>query len=157
MNVPDPARKAFRRAGYLLSRRAYSERELFDKLLSKGVSEEDAAAAVKRLLELRLLDDEAYAKGVAERCFARGYGAFRVRRELLKRGVSPEITDGLLTAAPDMTDTLCAEIRKKLATKTPDHKELKKVADSLYRRGYSWDEIMSAIHKTVSDDEFGDE
>jgi SOS response regulatory protein OraA/RecX len=36
-------------------------------------------------------------------------------------------------------------LQKKLKNYNPDRRELKKAVDSLYRRGFSWEEISAAI------------
>jgi regulatory protein len=152
----DSAEKALRRAAYMLSRRSYSRQELYDKLLAKEVSGKDAAFCVKRLTELNVLDDEAYAKAVADNYSGRGYGIFRVRQELKKRGIADETVDELLDAPPDPEEKICALIREKLRGKMPDRKELKRLNDYLSRRGFSYGEIASAFRKLLSVDEFID-
>ena len=60
-----------------------------------------------------------------------------------------------LSRAEDHAPAIDAFLAKKLMGKTPDRKELKKVADALARRGFSWAEIDEAIRRyEVITDEF---
>ena len=78
----------------ILSRRSISEKELLDKLLQKphseNISPEDweqaAEAAVERMKELGLVDDEDYAGKLArDLSHLRKLGPRRIRQELMKR------------------------------------------------------------------------
>ena len=71
----------------LLSRRPHSRKELKDKLLRRGIDEEDAEDCVAWLAEHGFLDDGEYAGAVARHYAAKGYGAGRVRSELQRRGL----------------------------------------------------------------------
>ena len=50
-------KKAMERAGNILSYHALSAAQLYDRLVEKGESEEDAAAVVAKLLQLGYLND----------------------------------------------------------------------------------------------------
>ncbi|MCX7614669.1 MAG: recombination regulator RecX [Clostridiales bacterium] len=154
--MSDTAEKAFRRAGYMLSRRSYSRQELFDKLCSKGITQNDAAYAVEKLSKLKLLNDEAYSRSVIENYVARGYGIHRVRQELLKRGIPYDMIDEQLSDIPSQTEKIRSLIEKKLPAKDPDRKQIKRVSDYLARRGFSFDEISPVLRQTISKDEFED-
>ena len=96
------ARRAREKALYLLERRSHSKRELVEKVARTAASREAAQAAADRLEELGLLDDAAYAQGLARELFERkGFGARRVRQELLRRGVSRELAEEALAPYED--------------------------------------------------------
>ncbi len=134
------------RALELLSRRPMSSRELRDKLVQKGESEERAEACVRWLRENRLLDDESYAADVARHCAAKGYGAGRIRQELFRRGVERELWDAALEEKPDNRDSLDRYIASHLRD-PKDRGQVRKVSAALYRRGWSWEEIRSALRR----------
>ena len=130
----------------MLSRRRMSRKELIDKLIKKGESEETAEFCADWLEEKGFLDDEGYAAAVARHYANKGYGAGRVRSELHRRGVERELWDEALDNMPSSDDKLDKLISSKL--KDPDDREqVRKVSASLYRRGYSWDEIRSALRR----------
>ncbi len=134
------------RAVSLLSYRQMSGREMRSKLVQKGVDPETAEAVVERMQELRLLDDEAYAAAVVRHYAGKGYGAQRLRMELSRRGIDRELWDAALAEAPEPDDRIDSILRAKL--KDPeDRDQVRKVTAALYRRGFSWDEIRSALNR----------
>ena len=132
------------RAMELLSRRPMSEKELIDKLIRKGEDEETAADCARWLRENGFLDDESYAAAVARHYAAKGYGPGRVRAELSRRGVDRELWDGTIEAMPENSEKMDRFIAARL-TDPEDREQVRKVSAALYRRGYSWEEIRSAL------------
>lgn len=134
------------RALELVSRRLMSEKELRDKLIQKGESEENADYCVEWLRKNGFLDDENYAGAIARHYAAKGYGVGRVRSELFRRGVPRELWETAVDAMPEPDEKLDRLISAKL--KDPgDREQIRKLANSLYRRGYSWEEIRSALSR----------
>ena len=80
-------KKTMERAGNILSYHALSAAQLYDRLVEKGESEEDAAAVVAKLLQLGYLNDLEYARMLLRQGIGKGYGPARLRQELRKRGV----------------------------------------------------------------------
>ena len=134
------------RAMELLSRRPMSEKELVDKLIRKGEDQETAADCARWLREKGFLDDESYAAAVARHYAAKGYGPGRVRAELSRRGVDRELWDDTIQAMPENTDRLDRFIAARL-TDPEDRDQIRKVSAALCRRGYSWEEIRSALRR----------
>ncbi|MDO4991291.1 MAG: regulatory protein RecX [Eubacteriales bacterium] len=134
------------RALELISRRPMSRRELRDKLLQKGETEDTAEYCAAWLEEHGFLNDESYAAAVARHYAAKGYGPGRVRAELGRRGVQRELWDDALEAMPAPDDKLDKFISSRL--KDPeDRQQIQKISNALYRRGYSWEEIRSALRR----------
>lgn len=131
----------------LLSRKPQSRKELERKLQEWEASEEESTVICDRMEELGYLNDAVYAKRVVRHYSAKGYGAKKLRDELYRRGVPRDLWDEALQQAEDPSDAIDAFVEKKLAGKPPDRKELKKVSDALARRGYSWNEISSALDR----------
>lgn len=129
-----------------LSKRPMSRFELRKKLIEKGYEEDTAEYCVSWLSDNALLDDESYAAAVARHYTAKGYGVGRIKAELSKRGISRELWDDALEAAPDN----CAKIDKFISsrlTDPSDKAQVGKVSQALCRRGYSWDEIREALSR----------
>lgn len=138
------------RALTLLSRRPMSGRELRDKLIQKGEDEDTADYCVGWLTENGFIDDENYSSAVARHYSAKGYGAGRIRAELARRGVSRELWEDALEALPDSSDKLRKFIASRLHD-PQDRDQVRKVSQALYRRGYSWEEIRSALRAFCED------
>ena len=165
--------KLMERAVGLLALRPMSRRELLDKLCAlprpkkgkypydrldgapglealQGQREalrEQAEAVAVRLTDLGLLNDGEYARTVARHYAGKGYGPRKIRDELYRRGVPREFwEDALSELEPDgrQIDKLA---RQKLRGAEPTRENLKKVSDHLARRGYSWEEISSALER----------
>ncbi len=140
------------RALTMISRRQMSAKELREKLRQKGVDPETAAWCADWLAERGLLDEEAYAAAVVRHYAAKGFGAGKVRAELARRGVPRELADAALEAMPEGDDKLDRLIAARL--KDPgDRDEVRKLSASLYRRGFSGEEIRSALRRAQADDE----
>ena len=144
LRAADAAARTRARALDLLSRRAMSEKELFDKLVNKGENERAAAETVAWLVQNRLLDDESYAAAVVRHYTARGYGAGRVRQELQRRGLDRSLWDEAMSQASPSQDKLDKFIAARL--KDPkDRDQVRKVTAALVRRGFGWEEIREAL------------
>ena len=134
------------RALELLSHRPMSRRELEKKLREKGEDEDAAQFSLDWLEERGYLNDEDYAARVARHYGSRGYGAGRIRAELSRRGVPRDYWDQALEEAPAPDDKLDKLIAAKLRDPS-DRDEVRKLSASLSRRGYSWEEIRSALRR----------
>ena len=147
-----------RRAAALLAARAMSAGELRQKLTEKGAEPRLAEEAVQRLLELGAIDEKAYAESVVRHYAAKGYGKRRIEQELYRHKLPRELWAEAIETLPDTRETLDALVKKRLAAAPADRAGLKKLADSLLRRGYGWEEVRAAIARnaTGEDDEPGD-
>ena len=134
-----------RRAAALAAEKAMSAGELRRKLRDKGASPEMAQKAAAWLLDLGVLDERAYAAMVVRHYAAKGYGRKRLEAELYRRELPRELWEEALEEMPDAEARLDALVRKRLGDTTPDRKEVGRLASSLMRRGYSWEEVRAAI------------
>ncbi len=131
----------------LLSRRQMSRKELLQKLKDKGFDEETAGYCADWVLERGLIDEERYAAAVVRHYAAKGCGAGRIRRELMQRGIPRELWDEALETMPEGNDRLDRLIAAKL--KDPDDREaVRRLSASLYRRGFSSEEIRAALDRS---------
>lgn len=128
----------------LISRRPMSRKELMDKLTSKGEAEDTAEYCADWLEENGFIDEQRYARQIARHYAAKGYGAGRVRAELSRRGLNRELWEDAMASMPAGDEKLDRFIASRL--KNPeDRDEVRKVSSALFRRGYSWEEIRSAL------------
>lgn len=139
------------RALRLVGLRPMSCKELYDKLVTKGEVPENAELCVEWLLERHYLDDAQYAQAIVRHYSAKGYGVQRIKNELYRRGLAKALWDDALSEMPETDDTVYRLLLRKLKSDEPDRAELKRATDSLYRRGFSWDEIKAAVNRFNSE------
>lgn len=149
-------RRAYNKGLDYLSRRPYGTKELIKKLCEKGYEKESAEKACDRLLELGLLNDEDFAKILANELYERkGYGIKRIKQELIFRGIDREIAENTVESLDiDTQSRIILVIKKKYINKLDDEKGRKRAIDGLLRLGYSYADIKSALN---SISEFGEE
>lgn len=142
-----------RRAARLAASRPISEGELKAKLVQKGESAENAAAAAKRLVSAGAVDDAACAESVVRRCAAKGYGPAEVKRRLAAAKIPRELWDEAMEGLGDQTETIDRLLKARI--RTGDKQELARAGEYLARRGFSWDDIRSALRRygEISEDE----
>ncbi|MDE6881411.1 MAG: recombination regulator RecX [Oscillospiraceae bacterium] len=132
-------------AANIIGSRALSKQELTRRLVKKGNDASDAQAAADWLEDIGAVNDVQYAAALARHYGDRGYGPARVREELRRRGVDRELWDEALEELPDPAEILDGLIRKKCRGDLSDRRELKRVSDSLLRRGFGWSDVKAAV------------
>ncbi len=145
-------RRAYNKGLDLLSRRPHGTKELIKKLCEKGYEKESAQKACERLLELGLLNDEEFARILANELYERkGYGIKRIKQELIFRGIDREIAENAIESLDIDTQTrIILVIKKKYINKLDDEKGRKRAIDGLMRLGYSYSDIKTALN-SISD------
>ena len=141
-------RRAYNKGLDLLSRRPHGTKELVKKLCEKGHEKESAEKACDRLLELGLLNDEEFARMLANELYERkGYGIKRIKQELVFRGIEREIAENAIESLDIDTQTrIILVIKKKYLNKINDEKGIKRAVDGLMRLGYSYLDIKTALN-----------
>ena len=123
----------------------WSEKMLRDKLTAKNFPQEGIDYAVERLTELGALNDGEYARMVARYYVDRGFGRQKVDQELRRRGISQEIAQEILPGLAPCSRQVVAYLEKTIRGHYTDKRLLRKAAAGLYRRGFSWEQINTAI------------
>ncbi len=134
----------------LVSQRQMSARELRDKLKQKGFPEETADSCIVWLQERRLLDEEGYAASIVRHYSAKGYGPARVRAELIRRGIPRDLQEEALAEFSADDSKIDRFIASRLRDPA-DRDALRRLSASLYRRGFSGEEIRSALRRFHAD------
>jgi regulatory protein len=132
----------------LLSYKARATKELTQRLTRKGFSPDIIARVLQRLAELKMVDDAGFARRFAEDRISIGHkGKWRVRGELLKRGIDRQQIDAALEQAPDEV-AAAREVAGKYVSRNrrlePDVLKRRLYA-LLARRGFSPDTIRQVI------------
>ena len=139
--------KVLNQAAALLEYQNRSCQALFERLLEKGAEEQDAAYAVARLQKLGYLDDARYGALIVRDLTARGYGKSRARQKLREKKVDESVIQTLLETYEPDREKLAALAASRLRGKTLDRRALKRTADALFRRGFSWGEIQDVLRE----------
>ncbi len=131
----------------LLAMRMHSESELRNKLKVRGAGVEDTDKVIDFLKECGFIDDRNFAQLYAEELRAnKKYGTARIKSELYKKGITPDIISEILEDMEFDRDELYSLIENKL-----NGDFSKKSADRAIRyftyRGYSLSDIFSCINE----------
>ncbi len=146
----DSARSSSKvRALRILGSRNMSRKEIVRRMIEKGDDEATANDTAEWLERVGALNDEEYADMIVRHYSAKGYGTARIREELYRRGIEKELWEAALKQY-DGGEVLDRLIESRLKGTDCGRNEIKKVSDALYRRGYSWDEIRTALEKYSS-------
>jgi regulatory protein len=126
----------------LLSRKAWTRRELTARLRRRGAPADVARGVIADLEARGYVDDEAFAtRWVESRAGGRGLGRRRLRQELLARGVARPLVETGLLAAGSPEDEL-GRARALAARRVPVLRRLaperaaRRLHDYLLRRGF---------------------
>jgi regulatory protein len=99
-----------------LARREHSERSLRERLLSAGVSEDDADVTVEELRRTGLVDDGRFAEERARVLAERGKGNAAIRFELERAGVGPAELESALARLDPEHERAAALVARRGAT-----------------------------------------
>ncbi|MDR1522500.1 MAG: recombination regulator RecX [Endomicrobium sp.] len=140
----------------LLSKKAYSENSLREKLIQKGYNTDIANKALTRLKELNYINDDNYAKNYALYLYKKGKGAFLIKAELEKQGIEKDLIKETLEKIKEEGESF-EVILKILKTKfknfnNKDKNETKKVISFFLRRGFAFEDISRAIKNDIDCD-----
>ncbi|MGM9550696.1 MAG: regulatory protein RecX [Clostridia bacterium] len=134
-------------AAKLLSFCDRSEKEIREKILKKGYSQEECEEAVEFCREYGYIDDIRFANHFVHDCVEiKKYGAFRIRMELKRRGISDEIIEDALSSIENEKDILKAEMERRFpCADFSDMKVKNKIFGYFSRRGYKPSDILYAM------------
>lgn len=157
----DKMRKAKKRALYLLGSRMYCYGELYKKLLP-AYGEEASRAAADAMQEYGYIDDEDYARKLAERLIrGKRYGMGKTRWEMQRRGLDKNLVEDVLTeySEDDIDEEIMHLLQTKYSEKLDDPDDRRRTMAALARRGYGWGEVkrcMERCAELTDDEEFED-
>jgi regulatory protein len=133
----------------LLAVRARSEREIRDRLRSKGYDPTAVDDVVQGLTSAGLLDDVSFARLWAdERVRLRPVGPMRLRQELAAKGVPGDVADRVLAetfSAHDEVDLAVEAARKRARGAMGDRRERERLHAFLVRRGFTYEAVSQAL------------
>lgn len=139
----------------LLEFRSHSEQELRIKLRRAGAMDEDIDRILDFLREYSLVNDRLYAERLAaDLSHLKKYGGYRIKAELLRRGISGEICDEVIASLDcDEAQMLLPLMEKKLGGDF-DRKSRDRAFRYFASRGYSFDDIKHAFEQISAQSEY---
>lgn len=143
-------RRAYRRACYLLDDRDYSYCMMYQKLMFTYQDKELCIKVMEQLVQCGAINDNRYAHRFAEYLAERKqYGCYRIRQELLRKGIDKALTEQCVQAVEEQTlvnlpDVLAKKYGSQLSD-PDDFKAREKVIAGMVRLGYDYHTIKTEI------------
>ncbi len=147
-DTPENQEKAFNYSLKYLSFRARSTKEISDYLQRKNFLEDTINSALKRLTDLKFINDEEFARlWVESRQKHKGKSKFILKMELQQKGINSQTIETILSEAKNDIDTAREIFEKKKIKLIGLSSEVfkKKMATYLGGKGYSWDIILKLL------------
>jgi len=131
-----------------LSFRNRSFKEVYDYLVKKNFVEETINSVLKRLSDLKFLNDEEFARQwIESRQKHRGKSKFILKSELRQKGVNIDTIEILLKDAAEDFETAKTlfDKKKRILGKLPPEEFKKKMSGFLQRKGFGWPIISKLL------------
>src|SRR5512133_2816618 len=149
---PSTPQRAYQYALRLLTARDYTEARLREKLRKREFDEADVEAALGRMVSEGWVNDRRYAERFAESALSTGrYYGSRLRQELRRRGLAPELVTDVLSHIMEEHDE-CQDMRVVFERRfngflfaTASDKEKRRALSFLQRRGFGFSAIMKIL------------
>ncbi len=136
--------KNYIRAVDLISRRLRSEKELRDYAWRKQWTPDNTDRVIGRLRDRGYLNDERFAEGfVRSRANTRNFSAKRMKVELQKKGIKPEIIATVMAASNDYNESTA--LNTLIIKKRNKYDDERKLIAYLARQGFRYDDIKTAL------------
>ncbi len=143
--------RAKEKALWLISYRDHSSKELLEKLM-KDFCEEASSAAVERMQELGLINDEAFANRFARELHSKHQSPSTIRYKLIQKGVDRDTADSIVEELNiDPVAEIEALVEKKYLKNLSDEKGLRRTFSALQRAGYRYSDIKTVISRYTED------
>jgi regulatory protein len=156
-HAPKNPKDCHERALGLLAVRPRARRELERRLLAAGFDADEVADVLVRLERVGLIDDEAFAKQMAEYQFSsRRAGRRAVTSALLAKGIDPALATRAADVAPDDEQQRAEELARTRAGRlrgVEPAKAFSRLTSLLLRRGYAPDVARAAARAALAIDD----
>lgn len=148
------AMSAKMRAVRIVAASSVSEKDLQQRLISKGETPEHAKDAVQWMTDMQLVDDRKTAEQVVSRCIGKGYGITRAKQALYEKRIPKQYWEEALKDYPDQADVIFSFLKERLQ-ENADDRDVRRAVDALLRRGHSYSQIRKGLEQLSLDtDEF---
>ena len=144
---------AVRRLDMYLSTVQRTEMQARHYLIKQGYTSEEVNAAIEKAIKQGVINDRFFAEEYV-RIHSAKYGKIKLRHNLLKKGVPPEIVDEVLAENEDVEEEMAAACRlaeKILEGKVVDYKLCARLARRLQSAGFSTTIVVAVLNKYCND------
>lgn len=133
----------------LLSYRPRSKSELHQRLQRRGFDDSSIEAAIAKLAEQRLVDDEAFAQFWKDnRDSFSPRSQWFIRAELKRKGVATDIVDRVVRTADDSKSAYQVAVTKARRLPRSDYQSFRlQLGGYLHRRGFSYGVINKVVEQ----------
>ena len=144
--IENTDKEAFDLAIRYLGNREHSRKEIIVKLERKQFNQEAIETALNRLDELGLIDDRSFAMNyVGSRSRKKPLGRYKLRYELLQKGIAEEVIDEVLNEYDSSAHCLDAALKKLPFVKGDERYRRKKLHAFLMNRGFDSQTIRETL------------
>jgi regulatory protein len=152
---PSSPERAYLYALRILNARDYTVARLREKLHGRGFDDADVEAVLGRMVSEGWVDDRRFAERFAESAVASGrYYGPRLRQEMRRRGVQPELVSevlGRILLERDEAEEVRAIVERRFSGfsfSTASDREKCRTIGFLQRRGFSLSAVLRALRAT---------
>lgn len=156
---PEDVKRGVDVATGFIAYRMRSEFEIRRRLEQADISGDEANAVIRRLAEMHLVDDRAFAGAYArDQMMGRKRGPLRVRRGLAALGVSKDLVEEAISGVIESVDLFEQAVnlgRKRwrlLGRVGDDKRKRKRLYDYLVRRGYDFELVRKVVDQIRYED-----
>lgn len=132
-----------------------TKRQVLDYLTQKGYVDIVVDTVVSKLEKYGYIDDKVFAKMYIEN-HKNNWGKRKIEYELRQKGVSVAIVDEVLAEIDIQSDTVYYLAQKYMSNKDKTRENYSKLMRYLMGKGYMMDDVMVAINKIKSEDNYED-
>ncbi|WP_028670142.1 regulatory protein RecX [Saccharospirillum impatiens] len=138
----------------MLARREYSQAELRTRLTERFPEQPDAMeAALLRLIDTGLQNDERYAEAFLRSQINRSRGPVRIKHEARQKGVAEPVLSLLDDWDIDWFELALAAARRKLGSSDPaEQKNRARIARFLAYRGFTGEHVRYSLEALLNTD-----
>ena len=134
-----------------LSYRARSVKEIYEYLVRKNFTEDTINSVLKKLIDLKFLNDEEFARlWIESRQKHKGKSKFILKNELRLKGLNDDVIEPLLKEAQDDLETarILFDKKKRILGNLPKEEFKKKMGLFLQRKGFSFGIITKLLRES---------
>ncbi len=144
--------RAKSRALWYLDRMDYTEKKLYEKLISKGFDKKVCSCVLAKLCEFGIVNDRRYGERMTERLLESGVSKRAALQKMLVKGLPYDLAKELLENYEVDEQTQITEIiAKKYSSKLNEENGYQKVYAALVRKGFSYGDVSTALKKYRND------
>lgn len=129
----------------MLTQRPYSKGELRRKLEALGATPTQVEEILTWVEEIGLLSERDLAGAIVRHYSAKGCGLYKIRDELYRRMIPKELWEEATAQLSSPDEAIDRYLERHL--KDTDRKSVKRAADALARRGFSWSDISEGLRR----------